>query len=286
MKSSADKGFTLVEILVAMAVTGILISAIYGLYLSMQKTATSQEEVVELQQNLRIAMDQMARDIRKAGFLVSSNHTPIQSAPNRPDSTEKFVINTACPSGRSAYLDEDLRIENVTEATFRLARPEMVDLFASDDLVRVVRPPDQSQPIAKLFRVTGTHRTARTVTVDGFDQHVDIAQYKAGDILVVSSATYPGTVSFYLKDNEIYKQLSDGNAQRVTAKKTGVSDLINGITGFDLEYVMDDGDTQNAVDASELSEVKAVRVVLTGRAQVQERASLRSLASVIFLRNR
>ncbi len=286
MRRLFNRGFTLVELLVSMAAMGVIISTIYGLYLSTQKTAASQEEVVELQQNLRIAMDQVARDIRLAGFLVSMNNTPIQSAPNNPDITDTFVINMACPSGRSAYLDQDLHVENSSEATFRLARAEMVDLFDAEDLVRIVRPPSQSQPIAKLLHVTGTNRTARTVTVDGFDQLVDSAQYKAGDALFISSSTFPGSVFFYLHENEIFKKLSDGNTQRVTAKRMRGSALLNGITEFALEYLMDDGSARDTVTAAELGEVRAVRILLKGRAQVHDRAILRSLSSVVSLRNR
>lgn len=65
---SYKKGFTLVELLIAMAITGIVAGAIFTAFLSQQKSYLAQEQVAEMQQNLRAAMDIMVRDIRMAGY--------------------------------------------------------------------------------------------------------------------------------------------------------------------------------------------------------------------------
>ncbi len=61
-------GFTLTEIMVALAVAGILLASIYNLYISQSKTYTVQEEISDMQQNARVAMDILSRHIRMAGF--------------------------------------------------------------------------------------------------------------------------------------------------------------------------------------------------------------------------
>jgi type IV pilus assembly protein PilW len=61
------KGFTLIELLVAISVAGIVLAGIYGTYYSQQKSFMVQEEMAEMQQNLRAAMFFMAREIRMAG---------------------------------------------------------------------------------------------------------------------------------------------------------------------------------------------------------------------------
>ena len=61
-------GFTMVELLVVLAVSSIALSLMYKVYHSQLKTHTTQQQYVELQQNLRAAMYMMERDIRMAGF--------------------------------------------------------------------------------------------------------------------------------------------------------------------------------------------------------------------------
>jgi type IV pilus assembly protein PilW len=59
--------FTLVELLIAMTISLVVMASIYGTYVSQQKAATVQEQVVDIQQNLRAAMYYMEREIRMAG---------------------------------------------------------------------------------------------------------------------------------------------------------------------------------------------------------------------------
>ena len=65
---SDRNGFTLIELLIAMAISGIVAGAIFTAFQSQQKSYLIQDQVTEMQQNLRAAMDIMVRDIRMAGF--------------------------------------------------------------------------------------------------------------------------------------------------------------------------------------------------------------------------
>ena len=62
------KGFTLIELLVAMVLSFIIIGAVYGTFTSQQKSYTVQDQVAEAQQNARMAMNILMRDIRMAGY--------------------------------------------------------------------------------------------------------------------------------------------------------------------------------------------------------------------------
>jgi type IV pilus assembly protein PilW len=71
---SNKKGLTLVELLVAMAISGIVAGAIYTAFQSQQKSYLVQDQVAEMQQNLRAAMDIMVREIRMAGYDPQSSN--------------------------------------------------------------------------------------------------------------------------------------------------------------------------------------------------------------------
>ena len=64
----SDRGFTLVELLIAMAVGLVLLGAMYGVFSMHNKTFGTQEQIAEMQQNARAAMDMMTREIRMAGY--------------------------------------------------------------------------------------------------------------------------------------------------------------------------------------------------------------------------
>jgi len=70
---SNKKGFTLVELMITMAISGILVAAIYSVYTLQQKTHTAQDQVVEMQQNIRAAVLTMVQELRMAGYDPTSS---------------------------------------------------------------------------------------------------------------------------------------------------------------------------------------------------------------------
>lgn len=63
-----NNGFTLVEVLVAVAISGILITGIYSAFEVQQDSFLIQDQVAEMQQNLRAGVSFMAQEIRMAGY--------------------------------------------------------------------------------------------------------------------------------------------------------------------------------------------------------------------------
>ncbi len=63
-----SSGFTLVELLVAMAIFGIASAALYASYQAQQNSYHTQVQVSDMQQNLRTALFFLGRDIRMAGY--------------------------------------------------------------------------------------------------------------------------------------------------------------------------------------------------------------------------
>jgi prepilin-type N-terminal cleavage/methylation domain-containing protein len=63
-----SNGFTLVELMVTVFLTAIAVIAIYRGYTSFSQSADAQEQVIEMQQNLRIGMYTLVRNIIRAGM--------------------------------------------------------------------------------------------------------------------------------------------------------------------------------------------------------------------------
>lgn len=75
------QGFTLVELLVALTISGIVLTSILQLFSNSQETYSTQEDVAAMQQNVRTAKLFLERDIRMAGSgamnLQGPNQAPV-----------------------------------------------------------------------------------------------------------------------------------------------------------------------------------------------------------------
>ncbi len=68
-----NQGFTIVELLVAMVVALLALGAIYSTFLNQHKSYVVQEETAAMNQNLRIALFYVQREIRMAGCDPTGN---------------------------------------------------------------------------------------------------------------------------------------------------------------------------------------------------------------------
>jgi prepilin-type N-terminal cleavage/methylation domain-containing protein len=71
----ADAGFSLVEVMAALAILAIAMTAVFATFTTQQKAFTAQSRVAEMQQNLRQAVEYMSRDLRMAGYGIYDNVT-------------------------------------------------------------------------------------------------------------------------------------------------------------------------------------------------------------------
>jgi len=126
-------GFTLIEILVTLAISGVVMAGIYQVYNSHQRTYVTQLQVVEMQQNLRAALYYLARDVRMAGFDFT-------------DSDNFGIITASSDSIRfSKDTSQDGTLDNDEDITYSL-----YDAYSDgdDDLGRKVVT-GNNQPVAE-----------------------------------------------------------------------------------------------------------------------------------------
>ncbi len=71
-----ERGVTLVELMIALVIAAITMAGIYRVFISQTKTYAVQDQVVEVQQSVRSAMEIMLRDLRMAGFDDDNPNSP------------------------------------------------------------------------------------------------------------------------------------------------------------------------------------------------------------------
>jgi prepilin-type N-terminal cleavage/methylation domain-containing protein len=108
------KGVTLIELLVVLVISGIVIGGVYRVFISQTKAYTVQDQVAEIQQDVRGAMEMMVRDIRMAGFqnrnfgsaLISDS--PIVTPLNAQSITVNYEYNSGTNTITYALVGTDL----------------------------------------------------------------------------------------------------------------------------------------------------------------------------------
>jgi prepilin-type N-terminal cleavage/methylation domain-containing protein len=96
-RESAETGFSLVELMVAITITLVVSGAIYGLLTAGNSAFRREPNIADRQQNVRIAMDLIAKDVAAAGVgfpLVSQVFTHTDDP-----STGSPLLNGAGPQG-------------------------------------------------------------------------------------------------------------------------------------------------------------------------------------------
>jgi prepilin-type N-terminal cleavage/methylation domain-containing protein len=68
MALKKNNGVTLIELLVVLIISSLLIAGLYRTFITGQKVYTVEDQVVDMQQNVRGAINRMVRDIKMAGF--------------------------------------------------------------------------------------------------------------------------------------------------------------------------------------------------------------------------
>ncbi len=115
-----ESGFTLVELLIAMTIGLIILTALSSTFLMQRKIYDVQEQVAEMVQTARAAMDMMSREIRMAGYMVVGN-----AITNQDSNTITFLCD----------IDSDIVTTVDTNPAGVGATSIAVDLNDSDDYV-------------------------------------------------------------------------------------------------------------------------------------------------------
>ena len=111
-------GFTLIEILVAITIAGIVMAGIYSSYYSQQKSHIAQEQVAGMQQNLRAAMQFMERELRMAGYDPTGNANAGIQAGDANFNSVRFTLDLTGGESDGIDNDHDGGVDEADETSF------------------------------------------------------------------------------------------------------------------------------------------------------------------------
>ena len=101
-KAGNNRGISIVEVLIAGLITGIIVTSTFSFYVSMQQQSETQYEVSELQHTCRTSLWDMKKTLRLAGFKVGA-HIPYEIS---ADTLAVYYSDTQPVDSFKYYLQE------------------------------------------------------------------------------------------------------------------------------------------------------------------------------------
>ena len=171
-----QQGFTLIELLVGIAVGVIIIGAAFSALTMTRKGLTANEQTVDMQQNARLAMELLSRDIKVAGFgnpgviigncSVGTAPVPIRpgdqnpaGADSGPDSVQLLIPTTKSQGATRWTLTSPVTADAVT--ILPLQPGAVADMVASG----LANGSYISLGGAATVQVSGVNAAGNTITV-------------------------------------------------------------------------------------------------------------------------
>jgi len=113
-------GYTILEILIAVMITGILATSGFQFYSTMHNQTLTQEDISEMQHSSRVTLQEIAKTLRMAGYKLPDTHVPyvissdtlwVFYGQTQPvDTVVYFLQETVDPYGGGGEMEEAERI--------------------------------------------------------------------------------------------------------------------------------------------------------------------------------
>jgi len=273
-----EKGITLIELLITLAIIGILIAGIYKTFISQQHTYAVQEQVADTQQNVRIAITQMMRELRMAGYGrldttfwgADGLHGKYKNAVHPEDNGQKVTVVGAFVQATTLAANADSGSN-----TLLLTDASRFDIAGK-----------------KYFCINGTesHRIhSITYNVDG-----DIDQITLFPGVTLTQDHYAGEPVFMILAVTYSLGIVDGKSCLLRDENIGggPQPVAENIESLQFQYVMNTGETLTDVPGNRLDDIRMIQatvVARTDQTDPQLKATdgyrRRTLSSTVKLRN-
>ena len=252
-----QEGVTLVELMVALVVLGVVMVFVQVIFLSQQRTYTVQGEVSSIQQDVRVSLEIIATDLRSAGFGIGpdDNVTPIGLATDADDlgypddpNPDSITFNTA--QGATTY------VMTAPDAG-GMVQVENGGSFNETQIVNMIKLQNKKHAAPGDFEIKliDTVLDPDQITLDPVPTEGDV-----GDILVGAVFTIT-----YCVEGDTLKRLSTNAALAIIpacgdppSPFVTEEDLTTGVQDFQVSY----NGGLNTVAVTALDTIQKIRITL------------------------
>ena len=167
------RGFTMIELLVAIAIAGFVVAGLYGLFTMQSRQFIFQDIQMEMHQNLRFGVDVLSRSIRMAGFNTNGYVTGVMGS----DGTSGSSVDS-----------EDLPV----------ILPWDSDGTNNTDAITVVYGDPSTTMDTSYSVLEGCSTTSITFQPNKLDNQSKLQQFDSGDLLLCYDFAAMGGTESYL----------------------------------------------------------------------------------------
>jgi len=270
---SNESGFSLVELLIAMAITAGMSAVVFNLFLQNQNIFQDQNLIIEMQQSARAIASMMADEIRRASQGVPAYASSMDTS-SPDDSVQVFLTGTDADTivFRSGIDNGIARVTTATPMTFTngtQATISLDDVSAIDDIVG--NETDRFLYLWGELDITWTWVRAQIDSIDTVSDTITITP----DDIAAGGGTFPATPNIFAEQVLVYR-LDSGNIQRGEAgdmtdqldPDLTYTSVGNNFTGLSFTYYDADGNVVTIADLDDRASVR--RVDFTLRAETSQ----------------
>ncbi|KAA3632663.1 MAG: prepilin-type N-terminal cleavage/methylation domain-containing protein [Calditrichaeota bacterium] len=259
-------GMSLIEVMIALVITGVITTSIFKLYITQHKNYITQEDITDIQQNARSSIDEISRHIRMAGYELPLGLNAIEAYDTNPDTIVLVYHNSGCDTYLSAPMPQP---------SSELKCGTDISCFYDGQWVFIY---DADSAKGEWFEITHVQSAAFHL------QHNTMSlsrRYDANALIFAMSF-----VKFFI-DNT-----TDPDHPKLMIQVMGDTPQVyaENITDLQFQYVMKNGTTLNAPTVAE--NIREVQIALSGRSNTPEVDDAgienyrdRTFSTSVYLRN-
>ncbi len=270
----SQRGFTLIEVLVALFITGVLTTATMQFYVSQHNNMLVQHNVSDMQQNLRACGQELTTTLRNAGSNLPNNLLSIDATDGNPDSlTIRFsYVNGSVDVGDNTQIIQTAPI-HINNAIDMSAFKSGMTVYLWHEGIKT----------GEWFTITQVTLNNGTGWIEVYHQGQELLfEPLPGDKLIVLEES-----SYFINradsTNPLFMKMTNGGVPQVYAEN---------IDDFQLQFTLSDNsvvdtisvnDTVYVINVSLTAHTEDVDIALTDRNKDGRRR--RSLSTDILVRN-
>ena len=214
-----NKGVTLLEIIIAGAIASVIVASALGVYLTQHKHLVVQDQISDMQHNVRAGMQELTTKIRMAGYHVPEGLTSLTAFNTNPDTLEIMYDNT--------HLDNVTLSHNMPQPSAELRTTGDISALRAGQWVYIYDPADGHGEFFEItqVQVAAGHIQHNTMSLD--------TCYSTGSVLVSIDK-----IKYYV-DNT-----TDPDHPRLMFQNIGLQPEIyaDNITDLQFQYVLSSGE--------------------------------------------